>query len=191
MNFSRNEIRLLAQALKDLDQRTSGIEKLPDGRTRVGNDLVTGFPSITVDEHNAAAALLQKGAYAAAFKHSKRAIETREASQANATVKSGDLLPESLAKIYHAGAVSAFNLNKYELSLDWIRKSVAAQNNAERTHLLALTLHVLQQNDEASAIVSAGLAQQPDDTKLLGLKKVLDSLTPPNKEPKATGEPEP
>ncbi len=186
ITLNREEIHLLAQALKDLDQRTSGIEKLPDGRTRVGNDLITGFPYITVEEHNAAAAFVKKGDYATAFQHSKRAIESHEESQKSATLKSGDLLPEPLAKIYHVGAISAFNLQKYDLALEWIRNSIAAQSNTERSLLLAATLHQLKRSAEALEVINAALTEHPEDSKLLSLKKLLNSLETPNKRIQAT-----
>jgi hypothetical protein len=46
------EVRKLAQALRDLDQRTSDIEKLPDGRTKFGS-YVAGEPKVVIEAFNA------------------------------------------------------------------------------------------------------------------------------------------
>lgn len=179
VTWTRNEIRLLTEALRDLDQRTSGIKKLPDGRTRLGDAVITGFPSITVGEHNVAAGFLRKGDFKSAFEHSTLAIRAHEASQTNAAVKGGDLLPEGLAKVYHAGAVSAYNLQHYDLAYLWAKKAQDTEGNDERCHLLAATLFQLGKNVEALKVLDEVLRRNPNDEKCVALKKTIQSKTNP------------
>lgn len=77
VELNREEIRSLAPALKDLDQRTSGIEKLPDGRTKFGK-LITGTPTILLEEHNASIKELDRHNFQVVSEHSKKAIDAFE-----------------------------------------------------------------------------------------------------------------
>jgi hypothetical protein len=55
LELTAQQVRLPAQALKDLDQRTSGIKKLPDGRTQFGTT-ISGEPTVVIEAFNAAVA---------------------------------------------------------------------------------------------------------------------------------------
>lgn len=179
ISLTRNEIRLLAQALKDLDQRTSGIEKLPDGRTKIGSAIVSGFPSIVVDEHNRAAALVRQGKYSDAFLYSQRAIAAHEASQTDAAVKGGDLLPPARAKIYHIGAISAYNLKKWDLAREWAKAAVLAESNDDRLQVLAASLYRLGNAGEALQMCGTILSGDPNHKATLALKREIEKS--PNK----------
>lgn len=172
ITLNRQEIELLAKALKDLDQRTSGIEKLPDGRSKFGN-IITGHPSIVIEQHNIAAALLRKNDFVNAFQHSKDAIEAYESSQQNASIKIGGLKAFAVAKLYHVGAISAYKLQKRDLAHQWAEKADKAESNPERLYLVALTLFNINEQDKALDVVNKGLTKYPDSEILQSIKQQI------------------
>ncbi|HEY4481373.1 MAG TPA: hypothetical protein VI489_00825, partial [Candidatus Brocadiaceae bacterium] len=89
-----------------LCQRTSGIDKLPDGRTIMGQ-LVAGEPVIVLQEHQASIGYFERKDFPSAFVHSTNAIQAFEASQGKGSIRSGDLPSESTAKLYLHGALVA------------------------------------------------------------------------------------
>ena len=96
IELTRKEIKLLADALRDLDQRTSGIEKLPDGRTKFG-DFVSGEPSIVIQEHNTAVSDFQNNNFEKAFEHSQNAIKAfEETKKINILISTNSLPPETV-----------------------------------------------------------------------------------------------
>jgi hypothetical protein len=51
VELTAKQVNLLAQALRDLDQRTSGIQKLPDGTTQMGMT-ISGEPTVVIEAYN-------------------------------------------------------------------------------------------------------------------------------------------
>jgi hypothetical protein len=99
IELSRNEIALLAKALKDLDQRTSGIEKLPDGRTKLGH-FVSGQPRIVIEEHDAAVKYFRQNDYEKALLHSQNAIKSyEETEKIQFSMSTGGLTNEGISTI--------------------------------------------------------------------------------------------
>jgi tetratricopeptide (TPR) repeat protein len=170
--LNRQEIELLTKALQDLDQRTSGIEKLPDGRTKLG-DIITGSPITVTEQHNIAVALLRKNDFANAFQHSKDAIEAYELGQQKAFISSGDLKAFAVAKLYHIGAISAYVLQKYDLAHQWAEKADKAEQNPERLYLLGLTLFKIDEQGKALEVINQGLTKYPDNEPLKALKQEI------------------
>jgi len=171
VTLRRQEIQLLARSLRDLDQRTSGIEKLPDGRTRVGR-IITGYPTIVIEEHNTAANLFKKGDFTGALKYSQRAIEKYEESQQDASIQD-NLNKSDTATMYYVGAMSAHQLKKHEQAYEWADKANNIMSNSDRTVLLAATLFNINRRTEALQVLKKGLEENPDNPKLNDLKDEL------------------
>jgi tetratricopeptide (TPR) repeat protein len=131
IELTRSEVKLLARALTDLDQRTSGITKLPDGRTSMGG-FIGGEPRIVMEEHEAATQAFNKKEYSTALEHSKKAIGAYEdAAKIPRAASTGDLTPDSLGKIYFLGAILAATNRQLDTALMWIKKADAANPKPE------------------------------------------------------------
>jgi tetratricopeptide (TPR) repeat protein len=82
LDLTTQQVQLLAQALKDLDQRTSGIQKLPDGRTQLGGgEVIFGVPTVFLEAANAGINCFNHFDYSTALKHFVDAINIMEASK--------------------------------------------------------------------------------------------------------------
>ena len=61
----------------DLENRTQEIGRLPDGRSRVGV-IISGKPTIILEEHDKAAASFSKEDFTGCLTHSQRAVKAHE-----------------------------------------------------------------------------------------------------------------
>jgi len=171
VELSRNEIALLAKALKDLDQRTSGIEKLPDGRTKLGH-FVTGHPRIVLEEHAAAAQFFSQQKYVEAFSHSQNAINAyEETKKISFSLSTGGLKNQGVAVMYRLAALSAQRLDKRQLAYQYAKKSVEAENSAQNMALLSTTLANLGKKEEAMKYIQEALKTTPDNRDFIRLKE--------------------
>jgi len=171
VRLSREELRLLANALRDFDQRTSGIEKLPDGRTRLGT-IITGSPTIVIDEHNTAVKLFKNGDFTGAFEHSQQAIDAHETSQREASVQT-NMNTSDRAMMYYVGTMSAHRLKRHEVAYKWAEKANGIKSNMDRIALLAATLFNVGRHDEALQVADRGLKEDPNDPRLATLRAEL------------------
>jgi tetratricopeptide (TPR) repeat protein len=170
INLSRKEIALLTKALKDLDQRTSGIEKLPDGRTKLGH-FVSGQPRIVIEEHDAAAHFFKQQNYVKALSHSQNAINAyEETNKKSFSMSTGGLTKEGVAMIYRLAALSAQRLDKRQLAYQYAKKSIEEENNAQNMALLSTTLANLGKKKEAIKYIEEALKADPDNREYIRLK---------------------
>jgi tetratricopeptide (TPR) repeat protein len=170
IKLTRKEILLLSRALQDLDQRTSGLQKLPDGRTLFGH-LISGNPTIVIQEHEAARTRFAAGDYKAALEYSQRAIKSYEdTKQVPATISTGDLTPETVGKLYQLGAVIAQRLQKNELANEYAAKADEVHPSPERQAILATTLFNIGKIDEAIATISKAVEAEPSNEEYRRLK---------------------
>jgi tetratricopeptide (TPR) repeat protein len=173
LQLQRSDIELLTQALRDLDQRTSGIERLPDGRTKIGN-LVAGQPIALLEEHDAAIAAYTQGEYEEALGHSKAAIGMLEASQRpDVSMSAGSLSSADESKIYYVAGLSAQRLRQTEQALGWAQKAVELSRSAETLGLLVSALANAGRQAEATATLTEALASFPDAPGLLYVRSQL------------------
>jgi len=171
IELTRNEVKLLAHALTDLDQRTSAIKKLPDGRTLMGG-WVGGEPTITLQEHNAAGQAFQKKDFSTALEHSKKAVESyEETKKVQVAASTGDLTPDSVGKMYFLAAALAGNANELDLALTWIKKADAANPTPEYKGYEVTLLSDLGKKEEALTLLEEGLKASPDSAALLDAKR--------------------
>jgi tetratricopeptide (TPR) repeat protein len=173
LELQRSDIQLLMQALKDLDERTSGMEKLPDGRTRFGN-IVSGAPTVVLEAHAAAVALYGHGQYEKALRQSRVAITALEGSEVEGVAMwSGSLAGEDRAKIYRVAGLSAQRMGLVEEALAWAQKAVALSRSPETLSLLVAALANDGRRDEAIGTLAEAVASFPDAPALLSVQRQL------------------
>jgi tetratricopeptide (TPR) repeat protein len=184
IELTRNEVKLLAQALSDLDGKTSGIKELPDGRTRLGG-LITGQASVVIEEHNAAVAAWKatRRSMVEALQHSQNAINAYESTEAElrkikgVKIVSGNLKKEVVGKIYWFASIPAFFLKINDLALEYLNKSImhdpTTQNKDRVTHILI----ALGQRKQALQYVNEALEKEPDNKGWLQLRERALRLT--------------
>ena len=166
VDLNREEVRSIALALKDLDQRTSGIEKLPDGRTKFG-DFITGSPTVLLEEHDASIREFNQHNFQAALEHSKKAIDAFEQTADSSGIKTGELTDEKVSKLYYQGSLSAHRANRNDLAYEWIRRAIDKHRTAEKEKLLAAVLANLGKTEESLKIVEQLLSENSDDQWLV------------------------
>lgn len=133
-----NEVHLLAQALRDLDQRTADIEKLPDGRTKFGS-MVSGEPKAIIKAFDSGVQHYNNKEYGAALPYFMKAIEIVESEPklANLIIGGGDITPKGKGQFYYLAANSASMLHSNSMASAFAEKAVASNPNAENNLLLA------------------------------------------------------
>lgn len=171
IELTRNEVKLLTRALTDLDQRTSGITKLPDGRTAMGG-FIAGEPHIVIQEHEVAVQAFQKKNYPAAFEHSKAAISAYEdTAKIPKAASTGDLAPDAIAKLYYLGAILAATNKQLETALTWIRKADSTTPKPEYKAYEVAVLSDLGKREDARSLLETALKEAPNDSLLLNVKQ--------------------
>ncbi len=170
IELTRKELLLLSRALQDLDQRTSGLQKLPDGRTLFGH-LISGNPTIVIEEHTAAQTLFAAGDYKAALKHSQGAIKAHEdTQQVSAPMRTGNLTPEDIGKLYKLAARIAQKLQKNELANEYATKAAEVQPSPEHQAILATTLFNIGKVAEAIVAINKAVEAEPSNEEYRRLK---------------------
>jgi tetratricopeptide (TPR) repeat protein len=160
IELTRAELRLLARALRDLDERTSGIEKLRDGRTLLG-EVVAGTPRVVIEAWNAGLQCYTNRDFAGALEHLTNAVVAMRSSEAKTGTASiglgGKIEPKGKAMIFSLVADSALKLGKVVLANEFAQMAVQFNPSAQNQALLAVTLQEigresLAKGDFASAL---------------------------------------
>ncbi|MEQ1906896.1 MAG: tetratricopeptide repeat protein [Pirellulaceae bacterium] len=186
IELTRNEIHLLAQALRDLDQRTADIEKLPDGRTKFGS-LVSGTPRRVIEAFEAARKFYANGAFADALANATNAIFTMEQGEQTATdlVKAGEIKSEFKAILFSLASECAQQLGAHALAHEFAHKSVNANPTARNQALLATTFFnigresltrgdLLSASDKFTNAINALIESQKGSNPQVGLLPTND-----------------
>jgi hypothetical protein len=127
-----NQIPYSSNRLADL-----GIERLPDGRTKVGG-MVTGKPTVVIDAFTEGFQVYTNQDFSNAFAIFRRGIDALEATRLAGIVMSmgGDITPEGKGALYALTADCAMRIHSNSLAIDYAQKSVAASPNIENKILL-------------------------------------------------------
>lgn len=171
--LTRNDIRQLADALKVIDRRTSGIKVLPDGRTRIGG-VITGSPreimeltklgdGLRVTNHN----------YQAALDRYQEAL----ALAANANPSLGEEYDGLLAEISIFAAESATRVYRLDLALTLATNAVRydPKNALAQSTLVAAYIN-LKQSNKAREALQAALLLNPTNAELLRFTELLKGI---------------
>ena len=176
VELTKKDIKYLTQALRDLDQRTSGIEKLPDGRTKIG-DMISGNPSIVIDTNNMASTKFKEGNYIGALEYSKKAInayeKTKNIKSKMSSMSTGNLSQENIGIIYRLGAMAAQQVGEKELAYQYAEKATKIDKKAINEALLSTTLYNIGKYPEALKNIEKALQKEPDNSEFIKLKKQI------------------
>lgn len=139
IQLTRSDIVNLTKLLSKLDERTSGIEKLPDGRTRLGG--VIGGPPYVINDaiSNASVSFLQ-GDFAASLSFAEKGIEALHASERPTFQEEIMVSPYGKGTLYSLAARSAQRLNQENPAKDYALKAVELDPNDQNRLLLVTTL---------------------------------------------------
>jgi len=146
--LTSKQVQLLAEALRDLDQRTSGIEKLPDGRTKMGS-FVAGKPTVAIESFKAGFQDYTNKEFRTALEHFQKCISVIESSVVTDVSISagGDFTPEGKAMVYWYSGVCAQMLGSNYLANEFAKKADKEHSDWRTKGLLITTLANLG-NDE-------------------------------------------
>jgi len=135
IEFTVGEVQKLAQALRDLDQRTSAIEKLPDGRTRFG-DIVAGTPKALLEVADRAKKYYSAGDFQNALKEYQEVLKFFDAVPSDSYSIHDSLPPETKALYYRLAGSCAAKLNNLNTALEYAKKSDELQPGLRSKMLL-------------------------------------------------------
>jgi len=171
VNLTKNGIKLLTEALRDLGQRTSGIEILPDGRAKLG--LFTyGHPIIVLREHHASRRFFAMRDYRKAFAHAVNAVSAYERSKKReGCILSGRLTNHAIGKLYYLAGLSAQRTHNKQFAYLYAKKSTEAESNAKNIALLSTTLANLGAIEDAIEYIRRAQKKDPANKKYLRLEK--------------------
>ena len=157
IELSKQDIEAFANALKDLDQRTSGIKKLPDGRTQIGQ-IVSGEPTIVIKQYSSAISYYKKNDFKNAFVHLQNAISAyEETEKIKKGMSVGELNKEFISVLYRLGVLLAQKLSKDDLAYDYAKKALNAESSPINRALLSTALANLNKYDEALKYIDEAL----------------------------------
>jgi len=126
--------------LKNLDERTEDIQKLPDGRTSFGG-IVGGVSSIYGKDRNDAFDSFNRGDFRLAFEQSQKSIKDFESCPSNYLNEMIGIDPASKALSYAIAAVSAVHLgtNYTELAYTYALNAIRLQSTSDYRAIFAIT----------------------------------------------------
>lgn len=133
------EVQKLAQALRDLDQRTSGIEKLPDGRTRFG-DIVAGTPKALLEVAARAEKNYQAGDFQNALKEYQEVIKFFATVPDDVYSVRDSLPPATKSFYYQLAGDCAMRLKDFSTALEYAKKADELQAGL-RSKLLLTSIY--------------------------------------------------
>ncbi len=145
IQLTRKDIAAITATLKELDERTEHIKRLPDGRTSFGG-VVAGSSTKLPEEAASAIESLHKQDYSAAYTKSLNIISEFEASSNN-IYEYVTILPRWKASIYGLATLSAYNLHSNLLATEWMVKAVAVDPTPLNKSFLVLLLAITAAGD--------------------------------------------
>lgn len=133
----------IKETLSELNDKTSGIIKLPDGRIRFGRQ-IAGAPSVVLESHEAARRAFKSQDYVSALTHSSQAIRAYEETGNIIELEmtkggyafEGELAFQEVSKLYWLAAGTAQRLGRRsladeysKLAFDYIGKAIRGEPN--------------------------------------------------------------
>jgi hypothetical protein len=152
LQVNANQSSYSSNQLADL-----GIEKLPDGRTKVGG-MISGQPSVVIDAFTGGVQCYTNHDFKNALGFFQKAIYALESTRFSGVVigAPADLTPEGRGALYGMSAECALQIQSNSLASEYAQKSVNAAPSAENKILLTYTIANLaiqkaQSNDIAGS----------------------------------------
>ena len=127
--------------ISDLDQKTSDIERLPDGRTKFGG-VITGSPKVILDALTAGIQSLTNKDVSTALIYFQRAISAFEATTTSGVMidTSKSLTPTGKSALYWYAGVSAQALGSNNVANEYAEKADKECSTPQTKLLLVTTL---------------------------------------------------
>lgn len=150
VSLTKKDILALTELLTKLDERTSDIHRLPDGRTSLGGQIAIGGASYLEKEFLSAATAFMNKNYYLCFTHSQKAISILE-SEPTGWVGGFEIISlplKSKSAIYRLGSGAAFMVGSNDLMTIYAQQAVDLDSIPENT---ALLLHSLVYNSSLTA----------------------------------------
>lgn len=180
VTLTKQDVDQLKKSLQELSNRTAGLERLPDGTTRIGGFL-SGIPSVVIDNHNQAIELNRQGKYEDALMKSKIAITAHEETSVAlrlrpAGITAGGLSDQDYVKIYLLAVQEAFNLAKFSEALEYANVAVSIQENPNTLSARVAAYANLKQISKAKELIKEAQEKFSKDSQIKELKERLDSI---------------
>jgi len=145
-----------------LDQRTSDIEKLPDGRTKFGS-YVSGSPKVVIEAWDAGVQSFTNNDFQSALLNFQRGINAVEASKQSGAIieMGGGVMADGEARLCAMAAECSIQLHSNNLANEFAEKAVNMDSSPQYKILLTeTTANLAVQNIRSNNLESAfGLYQ--------------------------------
>jgi hypothetical protein len=141
LQLTKKNVSTLISALKDLDEKTSAIEVLPDGRTEFGG-VIAGNQHVYFDAADNAIKSFFQGNYAVALEYARTGIQVMESSSSRPNVSNEYIsyTPLGKALCYYWAAMSAQRLTSNSIANEYALKAVGANPSADNKQMLVTTM---------------------------------------------------
>ncbi len=163
---AENKLGQFDEKLKQINERTADIVRLPDGRYKMAGGIISGTPSIAADHYVAAVMANATNDFELAYKEVQTAISEHEESDklipASHMSNAGSFTTSGLAGMYNLGAQLAERFNDREKELDWARKADNVLTSPEAKFLLVVALIRNSKADEARQLIEQVVAKKDD-----------------------------
>jgi len=159
IHVTRDELVNLTKLLAKLDERTSDIEKLPDGRTRLGG-VIGGTPKIIAEEVTNALNYFNAGAYSNSLKVAIAGIENIKASvRSNVFQQEIVVTPHGKGVLYGLAALSAQHLQSNSIANEFALKAFEEEPVSQNRQILITTfinngMRAYKNSQPSNALVS-------------------------------------
>jgi hypothetical protein len=164
IELTRKDVQLLTLALKEIDQRTSSIERLPDGRTRFGG-IVAGNPELVLQAIWQAATNYTRGNMLEAYNQATNGINRFEQSPNGGLHTFVQVSSAGIGNLYALAAISAFHLHDYESALKFGKQSIEKEDDIEKRLVVIGSLARLAQTNEVFVQISNAVVKFPNDSR--------------------------
>jgi hypothetical protein len=163
----RTDYEKAQNKVKEIEELTAGIEKLPDGRVVLGG-MITGRASLLfrdmekLAEFNNAAKFEQSYPFAiAAIKKYEDSLELSKGGVASI----GDVVPsvDGVCQMYWMGAQAAINTKNTNIAVTWARKAVQAKPTSTANVVLLRALTASGLSEDAANLIKEIDARGGDD----------------------------
>lgn len=162
IQITRSEVQTITKLLTKLDERTSDMERLPDGRTRFGGS-ISGQPIVVVKALDQGFEAYLRKDFQTLFSVTEVGIAALEGSlRPNIFYEETRINPNGIAALYYLGSSGASRQGKHILALKYAEKAYAAVPDYPAQFLLAGSLFNLgeEEREHGNPIGALALYQQ-------------------------------
>ena len=146
---------------------------------------VSGQASVVINEHGAAVASFNSGAYKASLIHSQKAIAAYEETQSKmdsfvGAIFVSDSITSEISKIYRLAGAAAQSLRQTDIAEQYLntayryaKQSVTEDSSAANYAELAINAFNVGKQQEAREYIEKALQDEPTNATFLDFKEVI------------------